>query len=191
MVRNKCCSWSTMLASSFCQKTPNFPWKYQTSPIPNIIDQLVFINANTCCSWSLMNYIFITMDRKYHKNLFCGIFRRFIFWWPLTCYKPTDKLFSFFSYDPPYSRGNNHSMCSLTLVLRTLKKQLICLCCLEMIEKWIWNREDLLLIWWEWKIDCSINMVIVRKKSFLFDIHTFISWINIHKRIFSTISLIW
>ena len=52
-----------------------------------------------------MNYIFITMEREHHKNLFCVIFWRFIFWWPLTCYKPTDKLFNFFHMTLPSVEG--------------------------------------------------------------------------------------
>jgi hypothetical protein len=86
----------------FREKTPSFPRKYQTSAIPNISDQAVFItrniyrHENNCC--------FLTS-----KNLFPKIYKAESHWtiwsklalcWPLTFdlwswHKVTQKLFFF------------------------------------------------------------------------------------------------
>jgi hypothetical protein len=63
-----------MMKLLFCEKTPSFPRKYQTSPIPNIIDQLVFItrniyhHENNCCSLSSKN-LFSKFKKLSHLGL--------------------------------------------------------------------------------------------------------------------------
>jgi hypothetical protein len=74
---------------SFREKTPSFPLKYQTSPIPNIIDQLVFItrniyhHKNNCCSLSSKT-LFPKFTKLSHIGLVETSFMLTFDLWPLT-----------------------------------------------------------------------------------------------------------
>ena len=88
-----------MIQSSILAKTPHFSRKYQTSPIPNIIDQLVFINSNTCCS--SCNIIQSSdLAKTPHFSLSIAFYIENV----LLTFANTQTFF--FSYDPPFSRGN-------------------------------------------------------------------------------------
>ncbi len=101
-------SWkSTMMELSFREKAPSFPRKYETSPIPNIIDQLVFItrniyhHENNCCPLSSKNLFPKFTNLSYLGLVETSFMLAFDLW--LWHTQPQTYVFS---YDPPYSWGN-------------------------------------------------------------------------------------
>jgi hypothetical protein len=96
------CWVGTMMEVSFYEKTPSFRLKYQTSPIPNINDQLIlWVSSIWLISFiqllSFPTVVFLESRIIYNHNLWP---------WHRQTDRQTDRQTIFFSYDPPYSRGN-------------------------------------------------------------------------------------